>query len=438
MSSIKMKFAGYLSLLVLGMLLSEVVSFAVFGVYHLGIRNIKFSEFTQIMKAHYTEIYRSSNDYTLVGSYDPLTQLQYGPNFQVDKFLKTNAFGFVGNESGNLFLEEFPQKRVGTFRVIMLGGSSTFGSGVNKGSRTISAHLEHYSNTKLNLQNSPYEYIQVLNFGHPGANTSIELAKLSQYVAHLDPDLVISFDGFNDAWYALFEPNRMGLDHGIINWADISYRYFECMNSRKKSTLLLNGCQPITNFGFVSIVLPTTSSLAVSVLKKVNKKDWNKILETYPPYRLSKFVLQKDQGLASTFKVNYAAAAGLACVQDFGFLGVLQPHALENPVYLTALEKNKIKEWAKRYAAYTGSVDGYVSKMSQIYNSYEKAILTLNQSFNWCDGSEFVSLRHLFDKQHGGDDYFLDNIHYTEVGNKSIALALLPYVKERVGRATPK
>ena len=58
---------------------------------------------------------------------------------------------------------------------------------------------------------------------------------------------------------------------------------------------------------------------------------------------------------------------------------------------------------------------------------YEQNIIQLNTAFKWCAKSSFASFRDLFNKKNEVDLY-IDNINYSEAGNKKIAQALAPYV----------
>lgn len=422
MSSIKVKISAYFVVIAVSLLLLEVTSLSVYAVKHIVIRDSGVSEFRSIMSNHYSKIFTSKN-VTGAGEYDPVTQMQFPANFN-RPFLKINEFGFLSNGSSDTLANSFPAKNNKIYRVIMLGGSSMFGSGVDSNTKTISAHLERIINSSIDVASIEQKYVQVLNFGHPGAHSSIELAKLSNYLIHLEPDLIISFDGFNDAWYALFEHNRQAgeFPHGIINWADNSYHYYDHFSGGEKKV-------SAASFYPLSYIIPTTSSLAASVYNKLFPADLFAKIKEYPPYKISSFIKTREGDFASGLLANYAAMGGLACAQGVRFYGILQPHALENYENLTESEKEKMSIWEKKYGAFTGGIEGYSGEMSNLYDKYEAGLTELNTKFLHCPKVEFLSFRNLFDKPRSIDLY-VDNIHYTEQGNKQLALEMAPLIKK--------
>jgi len=428
MSSIKIKIAAFSIVTIVSLFALEVISLSAFSLHHLALRGVSVSEFKKIMLRHYSVIY-SVRSSTFAGEFDPLTQMQYPANLKASDSFTVNEFGFLSNGSVEPLANLFPEKNHNLYRVIMLGGSSMFGSGVDSNKKTISANLERMINTKAAVGMSNRKYVQVLNFGHPGAHSSIELAKLSQYLIHLEPDLVISLDGFNDAWYALFEHNRQTGDfpHGVINWADSSYVYYDVLSGGTGASSV------VSFFGPLSYILPTTISFTASLYGKLFPGDLFAKMRGYPPFKLSSFINARDGGFANGLLVNYSAMGGLACAQGVSFYGILQPHALENYPNLTISEKEKIALWENKYGPFTGDKDDYSIKMSNLYDRYEDGLTELNAKFTNCPNVEFLSFRDLFDKPHT-EDLYVDNIHYTEQGNKLLALEMAPLIKAQLSK----
>lgn len=108
----------------------------------------------------------------------PMSLYRNLPSQRSDCF-RINRHGFRGPE-----LEpESPSK----VRVILLGGSTTFGTGLDEDSQTIAAHLEALlSNT------------EVVNAGVVGYQSGQELAHYVKDLADLRPDTVIALNGWND------------------------------------------------------------------------------------------------------------------------------------------------------------------------------------------------------------------------------------------------
>lgn len=430
MKSIKFRFIAYSIVVLLSLVIIEVLSISIYAVNDIALRGKSILDFKEKMFNRYSKIYRPA----YLGDFDPVTQMQFPSNFSTGVF-KTNEFGFISNGSVEPLANEFPLKSEGTIRVIMLGGSTMAGYGVDSNTKTIPANLERIINSNYKEDLQQQKYVQVLNFGHPGAHSSIELAKLSQYLVHLEPDVVISLDGFNDAWYALFEHNRQTgeFTHGVINWADYSYAYYN---------ILSGGSRTITgaSFSLVSYLLPTTSSLVASVYNKLKVFTpdtlYSKMID-YPPFKISSFINARDGDFAEGLLTNYAAMGGLACAKGFAFWGVLQPHALENYQFLTKSEKDKISLWEDKYGDYTGGMTGYANKISELYDKYETGLLDLNTKFPYCPNVNFISLRNILSYPHVTDLY-VDNIHYTEEANKQLAHEMTALLNESLSNLASK
>lgn len=86
-----------------------------------------------------------------------------------------------------------PKKPEGVWRIVVMGGSVVWGSGVDKSDDTFSARLNSILNSKIKSGK-----IEVINAGQPGYNSTQELILLQQEIIGYEPDLVIFFDGFND------------------------------------------------------------------------------------------------------------------------------------------------------------------------------------------------------------------------------------------------
>lgn len=426
MSSIKVKVrvAAYVLVTFVGLVLVEIISLSVYAVHHIAYRGESFSKYKEKILIQYSKIYNLKSE-TSSGVFDPVTQAQFTSHFRASPVFTTNEFGFLDNDASSLLANEFPQKNSKTLRIIMLGGSSMFGTGVDSKLKTISANLERLINSNSATIGKNKEYVQVLNFGQPGAHTSTSLAKLSQYLIHLEPDLIVSFDGFNDSWYALFEHKRQTGDflHGIINWADFSYFYYNLMTGGNVSL-------SISNLRAIALFLPTTTSLALSVYRKLKNGENNlfKKIADYPPYKISSFIKERDGDFAAALLTNYSAMGGLSCAKDVAFLGILQPHALEDYQYLTRSEKEKIDLWESGYGNFTGGRSGYAEQMDKLYDKYESGIAELNSKFSYCSNVKFVSFRDLFSFTRM-NDFFVDIIHYTEEGNQRIAQKMLPIIE---------
>jgi lysophospholipase L1-like esterase len=127
---------------------------------------------------------------------------------------KHNSLGFRG--------ADFPVKKPpGVFRILMLGGSATYGVRILNDSQTIPAQLEE------KLRQRGYTQVQVINGGVFGYSTAESLIELQFRGLELSPDMVIMYEGVNDLHNryvppALFHGDNRGSvkvwDGGRLPW----------------------------------------------------------------------------------------------------------------------------------------------------------------------------------------------------------------------------
>jgi lysophospholipase L1-like esterase len=116
------------------------------------------------------------------------------PNYRNGKTLH-NSLGYRN--------DEFPlEKPSGLYRIVALGGSSTYDVSIKDNDKTFTAQLE-----KLLNEDYGYPDVQVINAGVPGYNSWEILVNLEFRVLDLDPDLVIIYEGTNDVHARLVDPS---------------------------------------------------------------------------------------------------------------------------------------------------------------------------------------------------------------------------------------
>jgi len=129
-------------------------------------------------------------------AWTPHPYLAYYPTPNYQKGLTShNSLGYRNDE---LSLE----KPNGVYRIVVLGGSSTYDVSIKDNAKTFTAQLE-----KLLKEDYGYENVQVINAGVPGYNSWEMLVNLEFRVLDLDPDLVIIYEGTNDVHARLVEPS---------------------------------------------------------------------------------------------------------------------------------------------------------------------------------------------------------------------------------------
>ncbi|MCI0396171.1 MAG: GDSL-type esterase/lipase family protein [Chloroflexi bacterium] len=122
----------------------------------------------------------------------------------------TNADGFRGRAVSK-------EKGPTTYRILTLGGSATFGDGVDD-DQTWSARLEAMLQTR-----HPDRTIEVLNFGVPTATSAHSLSLLALRGVHYQPDLVIYYEGGNDIHCCLgYLPFQTDYSHALEHYEGLS------------------------------------------------------------------------------------------------------------------------------------------------------------------------------------------------------------------------
>ncbi len=110
-------------------------------------------------------------------------------NFQPNQHFETyniNNEGFRGPEISKEKLEN-------TYRIFVVGGSTTFGSGSTSDETTIPGYLQkEFDNVNLNFK------VEVINAGKSGSSSWGETQTVKNQLVHYDPDLIIIYDGYND------------------------------------------------------------------------------------------------------------------------------------------------------------------------------------------------------------------------------------------------
>ena len=129
-------------------------------------------------------------------AFTPHPYLSYYPTPNYQKGLTShNSLGYRN--------DEFPlEKPSGVYRIVALGGSSTYDVSIKDNADTFTAQLE-----RLLKEDYGYQNVQVINAGVPGYNSWEILVNLEFRVLDLDPDLVIIYENTNDVHARMVEPS---------------------------------------------------------------------------------------------------------------------------------------------------------------------------------------------------------------------------------------
>ena len=127
-----------------------------------------------------------------------------------ESIMRINNQGFRGED----FDEE---KNENVFRVITIGGSTTFGSGV-KDDQTYSYLLQEIFNR------NPEVNVEVINLGIAGGWSYTEIELINEKAINFEPDLIIVYDGWNDVISSKLEQEIDGdweeMDRTVFHYID--------------------------------------------------------------------------------------------------------------------------------------------------------------------------------------------------------------------------
>ncbi len=143
-------------------------------------------------------------DQRLLNEQDGSRFIRFDP-YQAYRMVPYNGRSVTINSLGLRGAEVMQPKPPGVFRVIVTGGSTTFGFGASSDSATIPAYLEQILRQQTGLK------VEVINAGVPGYDSAQELVQLELRLLQLQPDMVIVYDGANDLFDATlpdWAPNR--------------------------------------------------------------------------------------------------------------------------------------------------------------------------------------------------------------------------------------
>jgi len=125
----------------------------------------------------------------LVYTLNPNTKWNYKSYYGVEPKQMINSLGFRGKETT-------VEKPDHVFRIVCLGGSTTFGLGEPDETQTYPELLEK----RLNELYPGGPHFEVINAGTPGWSSAESLINLHFRVLELSPDMVILYDGINDTF----------------------------------------------------------------------------------------------------------------------------------------------------------------------------------------------------------------------------------------------
>ena len=140
----------------------------------------------------------------LVYTLNPNTKWYYESYYGKEPKQLINSLGYRGKEITK-------EKPAHTFRIVCLGGSTTFGLGEADEAYTYPALLEK----RLNELYPSGPHFEVVNAGTPGWSSGESLINLHFRVLDLNPDMVVLYDGINDT-FAMRKPEEGKSDYSTF------------------------------------------------------------------------------------------------------------------------------------------------------------------------------------------------------------------------------
>jgi hypothetical protein len=342
-------------------------------------------------------------------TFSPLTQIRRKPGDDLARPYRINKLGLVDNEGSSDELDYMPEKPVGLIRIILYGGSTAMGIGAQDGTETITAQLERM----LNESAKPGVVFQVLNFGHGGNMTYSDLLFMTSMGTYLDPDISISLNGFNDAFFATESAHLYNTNPYLINWSDYSHHYYNSINEPSQR---MQAALPLLTFSsalFNKVIFPPATG--------------NALYENMPA-RLITEHLDKSNPLRDRLLLeNLRFTASYFINRDSIFLSYLQPHPMQfRNIRLESSEKPLIEQSINRLSRL--HYEDYRLKMIAQFDGYGKRYNQLSQEYANSTNIRFFDIRNLFEDF--SEPAYIDIIHYSPASQKFLAKRILGDLKK--------
>lgn len=363
------------------------------------------------------------------GLFDPVLTQRYRPNSKTG-VLDINEHGFIGNGTDDPVLTRFPAKPEGVFRIFLLGSSSTAGIALRSdNTQTIAAYLER----ELNAQPAGAAAFQVLNYGVSGGWSFSEQRRFFAEIIHLTPDMVINFDGWADGITASFESARHDVEQSMLNWSNLSYRYFESMNDVSRGQ---NSSSP--EFSFPFNALGEWSSFGDEQDERRRE-----LYRTHHLTALSAYLERQHDGLQFALTLNLEAISACCTVNAIFHLAYLQPYA-ERLRYPVDEEQAVLDEFHARTDVHRSELwrrETYRMVMVRMVmgEAYDKFGSDFARYAAKFLGDRYVRVRdvtRLF--LDVPETVYLDSIHYNERGNELIAQMMAQDILRAIRTSDPQ
>jgi lysophospholipase L1-like esterase len=292
------------------------------------------------------------------------------------------------NETG--FRDSAVEPRVpNEYRILILGGSAAWGWGASANRHTISGALQEF----LNEDSSGITY-RVMNGAYLAWTSLQERITLMEFYEHFDPDLVISFSGFNDIISILQGNSR-----------ELLRLEFTMVEEAVENNL--------TPMGTLKALRKFVGSLGVwrlvvYVREQLHSGTSNRRIE-YKPAR-------SKRGIPKVID-RYLSMANYTARHGDQFLLVLQPEIYTTGKQLTVAEQ-EVKQWLD-----ARNSENFGNTFSQYRSDLVQGLSVLPSS-----GIDVIDLEEMFDTEN--ETMFTDDSHFNDSGYREIARALYRVIRK--------
>jgi hypothetical protein len=326
---------------------------------------------------------------------DPFTIYKNFPN-QKTKYWTINSLGFRGREI-------IPEKK-GRKRIIVVGGSAAFGTGVGNDSYTFQSNLENI--------NPDYE---VINAGVVGFLSGQELTYIITELVDYKPDIIIAYDGWNDLESQWNHESRFGKKKGGKELGYNANFYFGHIEKN-----LVENYRSGNNVFYCLSRLINKSIL----LKEVKTRTNNLISLIRKPNAYQRENLHKEKGekgedlyfdnIVKNYTNNLTKISDFCRINNICFLVVFQPE-LGNKINKTASENSILRVWQLNYASFFPSLyKKFLEESKKILNKNDVNYLDVNSCPELVNSKERL---------------FADVVHANRRGNQIVAHIIDHYLR---------
>ena len=301
---------------------------------------------------------REMNNYSWSVANIPTPFVGSAPRPGPDANARINSMQFRSHSEVSL------PKPPGVFRLFLTGGSAAYSAGAPSQDRTLGAYLEDLLNKREKV--SKRLRYEVFTFANPAWASTQERIAIENRLSELEPDLVISFSGANDVFWA-----KSGRD---ILW----FRTFQDQFFWQ----LIN----------TSYLLFGRDALVDSV--RIDREP------------------VKVQLVAERLRKNLHLAATALSMRDARYLFVLQPTLYTTHKKLSSRESDQLKKKEQQY-------------FMNCYQTIEKQLTRPDKNPFF-----FVSMDRVFDHYGPDQEIFIDSFHFGDRGNQLLSERLFLAVRD--------